>query len=218
MMTYDVIFMGCDGQGRGTYEDYFATYGATIFTNVQTYADQGGRIFGSHFPSFFVRPDKIEVGDMMPPPYGPVVVHPSSESKVASAIGDVNTTFPKGAAFADWLVAVGASTERAKIPLLDVVLFTDAVVGSTTPWITLPNPSVQYFSFTTPLGAPECGRMVFSDLHVGSGTGDNPEIAFPTNCTSTTLSPQEKALAFMLFDLSSCVQPDDKPIVPPIVF
>jgi hypothetical protein len=73
-----------------------------------------------------------------------------------------------------------------------------------------------YFSFDTPVnamasadgGAPAyCGRAVFSDLHVGAGQ-DVGNVPPPARCANTDLSPQEKALEFMIFDLSSCVIPD----------
>jgi hypothetical protein len=83
-----------------------------------------------------------------------------------------------------------------------------------------PPGGTMYFSFDTPVGAKSfCGRAVFSDLHVAGspmtndtcndinlGGGGQPP---PAGCDATAdLSPQEKALEFMLFDLSSCVIPD----------
>ena len=82
--------------------------------------------------------------------------------------------------------------------------------------------ATQYLSFNTPVeagvddaGAPDyCGRVVYSDLHVGAASEDyiNPVTHLPqflplvpSECGSMALSPQEKALEFMLFDLSSCV-------------
>jgi hypothetical protein len=137
--------------------------------------------------------------------------------------GDVDASFPKGAALRDWLVNVGASTTPGKLLIHDGEHTVDATLpGVSQSWITAVDPSahhvVQYFSFTAPVGGTECGRMVFSDLHVAAGTGDSGKVPFPTGCTSTDLSPQEKALAFMLFDLSSCVQPETDDVKPPKVF
>jgi hypothetical protein len=81
-----------------------------------------------------------------------------------------------------------------------------------------------YFSFDTPVNAaapPDggppayCGRAVFSDLHVAGdpSTQDDSQVAPPGSCSTGDLSPQEKALEFMLFDLSSCVIPDT--VAPP---
>jgi hypothetical protein len=78
---------------------------------------------------------------------------------------------------------------------------------------------VQYFSFTTPVGEPECGRMVFSDVHVLFGGGAYSAVPFPERCDvspDSELSPQEKALEFMIFDLSSCIQKEDDEVQMPI--
>jgi hypothetical protein len=66
--------------------------------------------------------------------------------------------------------------------------------------------AVQYLTATTPIPNGTCGRVVLSDIHVSSGTsnGDTPKKPFPTGCTAD-LSPQQKALEFMLFDIASCV-------------
>jgi len=98
------------------------------------------------------------------------------------------------------------------------------------PWITadskasVPN-ATMYFSFDTPVnaatpadgGSPAyCGRAVFSDLHVAGNpaTTDDTSKAPPASCANVNLSPQEMALEFMLFDLSSCVVPDTVAVMP----
>lgn len=82
-----------------------------------------------------------------------------------------------------------------------------------------------YFSFDTPVGAvappdggapPYCGRVVFSGLHVGAAANDAPGGLFTPSASTCNpgpgdLSPQEKVLEFMLFDLSACVTPDTAP-------
>ena len=77
-------------------------------------------------------------------------------------------------------------------------------------WVYLPDGEgggAQNFQFTTPNEQPNeelrCGKVVFSDMHV-SGTSGPGE--YPDSCgTSNELTPQEKALAFMFFDIASCV-------------
>jgi hypothetical protein len=136
-------------------------------------------------------------------------------------------TFPKGQALQQWLTNLGA-LGKGGVPSGELSIYSpryNAVVGtSNTPsqsWITADQGSgnagqTMYFSFDTPVNAPVgsngqpqyCGRAVFSDLHVAGdpSTMDNPPP--PGGCASGDLSPQEKALEFMLFDLSSCVIPD----------
>jgi hypothetical protein len=80
--------------------------------------------------------------------------------------------------------------------------------------------AIQYTSFNTPLDVPEeqkCGRMVYTDLHVSSTGEDTPPTPFPDSCEVRDLTDQEKAVAFMLFDLSSCVQDDELPPEPPTI-
>jgi hypothetical protein len=61
-----------------------------------------------------------------------------------------------------------------------------------------------------------CGRVVFSDFHTTSTA--MPGATFPSECDADmTLSPQEKALEFMLFHLASCVGPKTTPPAPPVL-
>src|SRR5262249_4085510 len=82
--------------------------------------------------------------------------------------------------------------------------------------------SAQDFTFDTPIGADagsQCGRIAYSDMHVGAASNDygggfGPQIT-PSGCTMQDLSPQEKALEFIFFDLSSCVTPNNTVQQPP---
>jgi hypothetical protein len=105
---------------------------------------------------------------------------------------------------------------------------------------------IHFLTFNTPVGASaanQCGRFVFTGMHVSdridpkdafpsdptfNATMTNPAGAktdsmlyheFPTCCANrTALSPQEKILEFMIFDLSSCISTnggDTPPIATP---
>jgi len=92
----------------------------------------------------------------------------------------------------------------------------------------------EYFSVDTPIGAAQpCGRVVYSDLHVSGGAGVTAPGAtymadyagaptqvdygvVPSGCAMHPLTPQEKALEFMIFDLSSCLIPVGQTAKPPV--
>jgi len=136
--------------------------------------------------------------------------------------------FPKGVALQQWLTNVGALGQNSE-PAGELSIYQpryNATVSASNtpsqPWITSDSSGMSgatmYFSFDTPImtaplppdspGPTYCGRAVFSDLHVAGNPATNDSSPPPGGCDNVDLSPQEKALEFMLFDLSSCVIPD----------
>ncbi|HSS40628.1 MAG TPA: carboxypeptidase regulatory-like domain-containing protein, partial [Polyangia bacterium] len=182
------------------------------------YADNGGRIFDEHLNSYWI-------SHGLPPWPTTAAWQQSVASDPPTPLpATVNVSFPKGAALADWLQSVGATTARGQLSLVMAQHSVDAVTPPTQLWISSASPATtQYLTFNTPVEAPaaaQCGRVVFTDVHVGTGGGSSAPGApgFPSLCsTNLTMSAQEKALEFMFFDLSSCVQVDTTtPQTPPI--
>ena len=198
---YDIILHSCEGVA----DTNDTNKSMNARQALQTFADAGGRVFASHWHNYW-----IEHGVA---PW-PTVANFNHQSDPKSPFtGTIDTSFPKGQALSDWLVNVGASTTAGQLVIQGAKHTVDTVNMQAQRWIYSTTPtSTQYFSFNTPVnGASACGKVVFSDLHVSSGSGggdtSSPAKPFPTGCITTDLSPQEKALEFMLFDLSSCVLP-----------
>ena len=210
LFGYDMMLMSCEGTDNNSRS-------ATQYANVHAYADAGGRIFGSHWHNGWINPENTTFPNV-------VTFSSGAHGFDAPITASIDMTFPKGQAFGAWLLNVGGSTTLGSITITGAEHSVDSAVANVSQqWIygTDPDrgtPMLQYFSFNTPVGGAQCGRMVFSDVHVSAGAGsDSGKLPFPSGCTSTTLSPQEKALEFMIFDLSSCVQPDGAEVRPPSV-
>jgi hypothetical protein len=199
--AYDLILHSCEG----VTDTMDTNKSMNARMAMQMYADLGGRVFASHWHNYW-----IEHGTGM----WPTVANFNHQNDPKSPFtATIDTSFPKGMALSEWLVNVMASTTPGQLVIQGAKHTVDTVNAASQRWIYSTTPtSTQYFSFNTPVGGAEaCGKVVFSDLHVSSGSGganndsSSPSKPFPTGCVTTDLSPQEKTLEFMLFDLSSCV-------------
>jgi hypothetical protein len=226
LQNYDLVLLSCEGDENET------TAGAAkpdaAKQALYDYAKGGGRVFASHYHEVWLRKSPEAAVKSIATWADPERQPPAVGNPAATAVNaDISGTFPKAVAMKDWLTQQNALV-GGKLPIFDARHNVDAVSAGGLQWISLPNPNaasinaVQYMSFNTPVGAADaavCGRVVFSNLHVGAGmqggVSDSPQAAFPDGCQTTDLSAQQKALEFMLFDLSSCVQKDDAAIQAP---
>ena len=232
LKKYDVVLLSCEGGENETAAG--AAKPASAKQALYDYAKEGGRLFASHYHEVWLRksPETLVSSiatwaDPEKPP--PAVFVPPQKPADVAVISDISTSFPKAVAMKEWL-ANQSALSGGKLPIFDARHNVDAVGANGLNWISAINPNaanspaVQYMTFNTPVGATAdavCGRVVFSNLHVGAGVqgtppvADDPEGDFPASCKTVDLSAQQKALEFMLFDLSSCIQKDDTAVTPP---
>jgi hypothetical protein len=210
LANYDIMILSCEGSQYGSAKDPY-------LANIKQFADRGGRIFDDHLHFYWINQGL--------PPWPATADWIGVGTDLGDVTGLVDTTFTKGQTFSDWLTIVHAATTPGQIP---IVMAQHSVSAAYPPasqqWIytSAPSASVQYLDFNTPVeaaSANQCGRVVFTDIHVSAASGDtsHPETPFPTGCTSTTMSPQELALEFIFFDLASCVQNVFDMPQPPII-
>jgi hypothetical protein len=221
LLSYDILLHSCEG---GTYPAAKQPY----YANIKRYADAGGRLFNDH--------DHYVWLTKGPVPWPTTANYNGGGDKLLSPVtATIDTTFPKGVAFNSWLTNVGATTTPGMMQLAGSQHTVVTPTAPTQQWIYVPHDSqdpnnaqaTQYMTFNTPVEATadnQCGRVVFTDIHVKAlvppatgGDDSDPSKPFPSACKVTSLSGQAKALEFLFFDLSACVQPDTSMPQPPIV-
>jgi hypothetical protein len=209
---------------------------------LKTFVDTGGRSFLSHYNYAWLRGGLLDGGKSVIPSaegaqidqqtkynqtlFPPIAVWEDPASLSYAPGGDgaylVDMSFPRGAAMAQWLFNVGASTTVGSIPLVNVKdPATSVIQGVAERWIYQDTNGTPYISANTPIEeaadpSAQCGRIVHTGIHVAAASSDSHS-AFPKGCTVADLSAQEKALEFLFFDLSSCVTDETKPPPPPPV-
>jgi len=206
LSAYDQVMLACEGAQNAT------TKPQASIDALKAYADVGGRTYLAHLQNIWIAgaSDQTRQGawpavatwNFNLSPFGTTI------------IGNIDNTFPQGFYFSSWLFQVGASGSPGTLSITSgrqTAIAIDSNIAHR--WIFLPMtsnnfPSIQYFSFTTPIESAaelQQGRVLFTDMHPASNDMSPTNGTFPTACTTTTINAQEKALMYAAFDLQRCV-------------
>jgi hypothetical protein len=232
LQAYDILLEGCDCSPS---ERNVMGQSGDAYQAMHTYLNGGGRAFATHFYyNWFAGPTSCPATSYCG---GAAdfngVSHWCPEGACGNGISGlssyfIDTTFPKGLAFSNWLLGQGIITTPNVIQLdesqTDITNDVGVVTGATR-WIyhgtsaTDPSYLTKYETFNTPVGTPpamQCGRAEFTEFHLGdfsSGT------TFPSECAGEAdagaHTNNQDALEFLFFDLASCVQDDSQPPIQP---
>jgi len=201
MNKYDILIDAC--------ECFPNARGSVAHANLDAFLNAGGRFFGSHYHINWFS-GRLDEGATEPVP-----ADMFDAANWASDWGipgpgpwEIDSTFPKGKAMADWMHVLYPSDAYGSMPVDSQTSIVEDILstkpGISQQWIVdKTNQIPAYISINTPTTADadkRCGRAVLADLHVGT--------------PSSSLIEQEAVLEFMFFDLAACVIDDAKP--PPV--
>ncbi|MET0595984.1 MAG: hypothetical protein ABW133_25005 [Polyangiaceae bacterium] len=182
--------------------------------NFTSYANGGGRVLATHFSYTWLAGHA---------PWSSIGTWtPGAADAGAPLTIDVTTTTEPNNDFVAWLGAVNALTRPSPPQMSIRGAYSDLreTVNGAELWLTsFSPPTTQLVSMPAPWLAPggqNCGRITFADFH--AATTSSQGTTFPSECDADlTLSPEEKAIEYMLFDLGSCASTaNPPPSVPPL--
>jgi hypothetical protein len=217
LSQYDVLMLPCQGTPNG--DVVAGALGTQELANFIAFANAGGRVYASHYSYTWMFNN---------PPFNGVVnwdvgqTVPTSLTTPSTIIlpATVDTGFTAGQTLATWLQDVDASTTFGQIGVQTVKHDMNGVIAPTQSWLTLndamgsdPNPVMQ-FVFDTPIPSAsnptpnQCGRVLYNEYHVENPTNSAGSVPagtiFPSECDlNAAMTPQEKLLEYMLFELTS---------------
>jgi hypothetical protein len=199
------------------------------YSAVRSYLDAGGRIFSTDFMYVWYKdsPDtNLNVSPWSWPGGAPAGDDPVN----------IDTSFPKGQAFADWmynistLATYGPNFHKPVTKavfyvaaeggyVFDNIYSIDTKYGLEWSHSLSPQTSTQHPRVVT-MGMPsaqppamQCGKGVHLDFHVDQQY-DKVDSTYPAGCSSTMREP-ELSTIFFFFDIASCIQDDTMPIILP---
>ncbi|GMU61339.1 MAG: hypothetical protein AMXMBFR34_31020 [Myxococcaceae bacterium] len=216
MRKYDMIILDCVGSQQ--------IKSIARRANLEAYANAGGRVFASHFAYVWLYNRAVDPGGnnvASPISFTATATWTPGQSTPPNQDAFIDTSFPKGLTFAQWvqLVNAQAASSTPMVPRIRINTVRNdmsAVIPPAQRWVygsngALMNLPFQY-TFNTPTTATpanQCGRVLFSDFHVINASSGSA--TWPNHCAVGPMTPQEKVFEYLIFDLSSCIQPDVPP-------
>ncbi len=190
--SFDLLLFACQGADQ----DNVTT--TTALANFASFVDAGGRAFINHHSHAWLKGDASVFTNTF---------NWAADNATADAgPATIDQTFTIGATLAAWLQNLGATTTLGQISVTNVFASLGSLGSNAQLWIDLNSNKLPIqASFDTPVGAgagKTYGRVLYNEYHV-SPVNNSTGSTFPNECTSGTLSTQEKVLEFSLFDLST---------------
>jgi len=191
LANYDIVLLPCESAPTAK--------AGSDQQNLVAYSSAGGRIFITHYGYEWL---------YNAVPFSNTATFNMNGMGNANGTASINTSFAGGLAASTWMNKVGALNGPNQFAIVDPRFNLDSVANSSELFVSDLNGQQQPFqyAFNTPVAAQpqnQCGRVVYSTFHVASAMTNGQ--TFPAECNGQALTPQEKNLEFMLFDVANCI-------------
>jgi hypothetical protein len=207
--------------------------------NVVDYTNSGGRMFATHLSYSWLEfagaapfnGSATWTGD--PPGGTPDLEYNAGTANIQEATSTDTMTFYNWMDALTWSGAAGGafSIQAERNNFSAAGPNTQLWISGTNATPVISNNGMNYptsfplvYTFATPYSTGtvpqnQCGKVIYSDFHVSVIPGnsmDDMDDTFPNECTQTPMTAQEKALEYLIWDLSSCPPGPPGPSCTPI--
>ncbi|HJZ86032.1 MAG TPA: hypothetical protein VKN99_12725 [Polyangia bacterium] len=215
LKSYHIVFINCSDNSLESYLSQPQVVG-----NLHSYVSMGGRLYVTDWSY-----DHVE----QVPQWAPLVCWQGSscpqtpEPMHAAALGrnglEVNATI-EDMNLKQWLTELGATNPDGTVHIthfLDQWIMQKSNVAPVREWVRGPVQSGDgsinaLLPLTFTFDYNGCGRVLYSSYHTLGRDNDlcglgGPGCHFPDYCDGSPLSPQERILEYLIFEISTCVNP-----------
>lgn len=189
LANYDIVLLPCEGQPIAK--------AAADQQRLVTYTSAGGRLFITHYGYEWLYNAN---------PFSQTASFNQNQNGNANGTGLIDTSTVSGQALSTWMNGVGALNGPNEFAIVDPRYNLNSIANTSTKFVSdLNGQNLPFqYAFNTPVAQQnQCGRVVYSTFHVASAMTNGQK--FPAECNGNALTPQEKNLEFMLFDVANCI-------------